>query len=74
MGTGQGADRKGRMPQKEVKKLIDELLKKSEQARKDLEIKVESMVEKAIGKMNVAGKEDISTLEKRLELSKKRRH
>jgi len=62
------------MPQKEVKKLIDELLKKSEQARKDLEIKVESMVEKAIGKMNVAGKEDISTLEKRLELSKKRRH
>jgi len=54
------------MPQKEGKKLIDELLKKSEQARKDLEIKVESMVEKALGKMNLDGKEDISTLEKML--------
>ena len=37
------------MPEKEGEKLTDELLKKSEQARKDLEIKVESMVEKALG-------------------------
>ena len=61
------------MPEKEGEKLTDELLKKSEQARKDLEIKVESMVEKAIGKMNVAGKEDISTLEKRLERLEKKK-
>ena len=61
------------MSEKEVKKLIDELLKKSEQVRKDLEIKVESMVEKVLGKMNLDDKEDISTLEKRLERLEKKK-
>ncbi|MEA3358729.1 MAG: polyhydroxyalkanoate synthesis regulator [Thermodesulfobacteriota bacterium] len=63
---------KGEMSEKEGKELIDELLKKSEQARKDLEIKVESIVEKVLGKMNLAGKEDISKLEKRLDRLEKK--
>ena len=57
---------KGEMSEKEGKELIDELLKKSEQARKDLETKVEDTVLKVLGKMAVATKEDIDSLSERI--------
>ena len=57
---------KGEMSEKEGKELIDELLKKSEQARKDLETKVEDTVRKVLGKMAVATKEDIDSLSERI--------
>lgn len=57
---------KGEMSEKEGKELIDELLKKSEQARKDLETKVEDTVRKVLEKMAVATKEDIDSLSKRI--------
>jgi len=54
------------MSEKEGKELIDELLKKSEQARKDLETKVEDTVRKVLEKMAVATKEDIDSLSERI--------
>ena len=58
---------KGEMSVKEGKELIDELWKKSEQARKDLETKMEGMVQKAIEKLNMATKEDIAQLNEKIE-------
>ena len=57
---------KGEITEKEGRELVDDLLKKSEQAKKDLETKIENAVEKVLGKMNIAGKEDIDRIEKRL--------
>ena len=57
---------KGEMSEKEGKELIDELLKKSEQARKDLETRVENTVRKVLEKMAVATKEDIDSLSERI--------
>ena len=57
---------KGEMSEKEGKELIDELLKKSEQARKDLETKVEDTVRKVLEKMAVATKGDIDSLSERI--------
>lgn len=57
---------KGEMTEKEGKELVDELMKKSEKAKKDLETKMEGIVEKVLAKMNLATKEDISKIEKRL--------
>jgi polyhydroxyalkanoate synthesis regulator phasin len=57
---------KGEMSEKEGKELMDQLLKKSEQARKDLETKVEDTVRKVLGKMAVATKEDIDSLSERI--------
>ena len=57
---------KGEISEKEGRELIDDLLKKSEQARKDLEAKVEDMVRKVLEKMNVATREDIARLEKKI--------
>jgi len=55
---------KGEMTEKEG--LVDEFMKKSEQAKKDLETKVEGIVEKVLGKMNLAPKEDIRRLEEKI--------
>ena len=57
---------KGEMTEKEGKDLVDEFMKKSEQAKKDLETKVEGIVEKVLGKMNLATKEDIRRLEEKI--------
>ncbi len=53
---------KGELSEKEGKKLVDEMLKKSEQAGKDMEAKIEGVVQKAIGKMDLASKKDVSQL------------
>jgi polyhydroxyalkanoate synthesis regulator phasin len=63
---------KGEITEKEGKELIDDLLKRSEQAKKDLETKIEKIVEKVLGKMNLASKEDISKIEKRLKRLEKK--
>ena len=57
---------KGKLSEKEGKKLIDDLLTKSEQARKDLETKVEDMVRKALEEVDVATKKDIAGLEEKI--------
>jgi polyhydroxyalkanoate synthesis regulator phasin len=63
---------KGEMTEKEGREWVDELVKKSEKAKKDLETKMEDVVEKVLGKMNLATKEDISKVEKRLKRLEKK--
>jgi len=63
---------KGKLSEKEGKELIDELLKKSEQAGKDLEVKIEGVLQKVIGKMDLASKKDVSQLVARVELLEKK--
>lgn len=57
---------KGEMTEKEGKELVDELLIKSEKAKRELEAKMESIVKNVLGKLNLATKEDIDEIEKRL--------
>ena len=57
---------KGKLSEKEGKDLVDDLLKKSDQARKDLDKKVEGMVRKILEKMDVATKADIDGLKKKI--------
>lgn len=63
---------KGELSEKEGKELVDELLKKSEQAGKELESKIEGLVQEALGKMDLASKKDISQLAARIELLEKK--
>lgn len=63
---------KGELSEKEGRDLVDELLKKSEQARKDLETKVEDVVHKVLGKIDVATKKEIDMLEKRIKSLEKK--
>jgi len=63
---------KGEISEKEGKGLVDKLLKRSEEAIKDLETKVEGIVRKALEKMNVATKDDISEIEEKIKNLEKR--
>jgi polyhydroxyalkanoate synthesis regulator phasin len=65
---------KGEVSEKEGKVLIDELLKKSEQARDDLETKVEDTVSKVLGRMELATKGDIDRLAKEIKRLEQKRH
>ena len=58
--------KEGNIPEKEGKELVDELLKKSEQAKKDLETNMEGIVQKVLGKLNLVTKEDLTRLEERI--------
>lgn len=53
---------KSDLSETEGKKLLDDLLKKSEQARKDLQDKIEKAAGRAIKKMNCATADEISEL------------
>ena len=57
---------KGKLTEDEGKELVNELLKKSEQAKGELEAKVEEMVHKVLDKMNIVTKEDIAGLEEQI--------
>jgi polyhydroxyalkanoate synthesis regulator phasin len=58
--------KKGRLSEQEGKKLLDHLSKKSEKARKDLEAQIERVVKKTMKKMNLATREDVLKLTKRI--------
>ena len=58
---------KGELTHKEGKELVDDLLKKSEQAQKDMESKVHKLVQDTVEKLNVATKKDIAELVKRID-------
>jgi polyhydroxyalkanoate synthesis regulator phasin len=57
---------KGRLSETEGKEFIDELQEKSEEARKKLEEQIQSALNSTLKKMNIATRDDISRLEKRL--------
>jgi len=56
----------GKLSEKEGKKLVDDLLKKSEEARKDLEARIERTAKNTMMKMNLATREDILNLTERI--------
>jgi polyhydroxyalkanoate synthesis regulator phasin len=58
--------KKGKLSEKEGKKLVDDLLKKSEKARKDLEAQIEKVANNTMKKMNFATREDMLNLTKRI--------
>ncbi len=58
---------KGELTENEGKDFISSILAKSEQAKKDLEERVETIVNKVLGTMNVATKADIERLEKKID-------
>jgi polyhydroxyalkanoate synthesis regulator phasin len=57
---------KGRLSETEGKDFIDELQEKSEEARKKLEEQIQRALNSTLKKMNIATRDDISRLEKRL--------
>jgi polyhydroxyalkanoate synthesis regulator phasin len=58
---------KGQMSEKEGKEFIDELIKKTEQTKKELETTIENILKKLLDKMNLATKDDINKLEKKIQ-------
>lgn len=61
--------KKGQMSEKEGNEFVDELIKKSELAKEALETNIENIVKKLLDKMNLATKDDINKLEKKIEKS-----
>ena len=58
---------KGKMTQDEGKQFVDDLLKKSESARDDMEKKVREVVTEQMDKMNIATKDDLADLQKQVQ-------
>ena len=54
--------RKGEITEKEGKQFIDDLLKKSEQAQNEMEVKIYEMIKDSIKKLNLATAEDVAQL------------
>jgi polyhydroxyalkanoate synthesis regulator phasin len=58
--------KKGELSAAEGKDFIDDLTQKSEEARKALEIRVDKIVKSSLARMNIATRDDLSALEKRI--------
>ncbi len=58
--------KKGEISEKEGRDFVEELSRKSQQARKSLEKRVDELVARALARLNVATKDDLAALEKKL--------
>lgn len=58
--------KKGELSATEGKEFIDDLTQKSEEARKALEKRVEKIVKSVLAKLDIATKDDLAALEKRI--------
>jgi len=58
---------RGKLTEKEGREIAEDMLKKSEQARKDLQERVEKLVQETLQKLHVASREDIEKLASRIE-------
>ena len=56
-----------KLSEKEGKELLDELMKKSEESRKEVESQVEKFVKDSIKKTNLATQDDLLKLEKEVQ-------
>ncbi len=56
-----------KMPEEEGRKFMNEMLKKSEEAKKNLEKKIEESVKKYLEKLDVATKKDLQDIKERLD-------
>jgi polyhydroxyalkanoate synthesis regulator phasin len=57
---------KAKLSEKEARDFVDELSKKSEEARKQVKEQVEKVVKESLDRMNLATKDDIAKLEKQI--------
>ena len=58
---------KGKLTEKEGREIADDMLKKSKQAREDLEKQVEKLVQQTLQTIQVASKKDVDELATRIE-------
>jgi polyhydroxyalkanoate synthesis regulator phasin len=58
---------KGKLSKQEGKKLYDELLEKAEESKKDVKKQIESITKETMKKMNLASRDDLQDMEKRLQ-------
>jgi len=58
---------KGKMTQDEGKQFVDDLIKKSEKAKADVDKKVRELVDDQLAKMKVATSEDLTELRKQID-------
>jgi len=58
---------KGKLTEKEGREMAEDVLKKSEQARKDLQKQVEEYVQKVLNKLQIPSKEEVEELAARIE-------
>lgn len=63
--------KKGEVARENRPQFIQDLMKKAEEHEKELTAKIEKEVNKAISRLNIATKEDIERLEKKIEQLKK---
>ncbi len=65
--------REGEITQKGKKELLTEIIEKGEEKKKEIEGKIREKVENILSQMNIATKNDIQKLEKRIEALEKKR-
>ena len=58
---------KGKLTEKEGREIAEDMLKKSKQAKDDLEKQVEKQVQQTLQSLQIASKEDVEKLEARIE-------
>ena len=58
---------KGKLTEKEGREIADEMLKKSKQAKDDLEKQVEKQVQQTLQALQIVSKEDVEKLTARIE-------
>ena len=58
---------KGKLTEKEGREIAEDMLKKSEQAKKDLEKQVEKQVQQTLQALQIASKEDVEKLSARID-------
>jgi len=58
---------KGKLSEKEGRELAEDMLKKSKQAKEDLEKQVEKQVQQTLQALQIVSKEDVEKLEARIE-------
>lgn len=58
--------KQGEISEKEGKEFMDDLLKQSEDSRKNFESQLDKLVKNAVGRMNLATKDEIAELSERL--------
>ena len=57
---------KGKLSEKEGKELLNELKEKAEESRKEMETRTDKLVKDSLEKMNLASRDDLEKLEKKL--------
>lgn len=61
-----------KMSEQEGKQFVDDLLKRSEQARHDLDAEIDRRIQTVLSRLNLASKDDIATMTTKLEEMERR--